>query len=80
MDVGAFLAKMDHFRPQAIGLTSKFVGGLILGRKKLGYGLQPETFFGAVVFVLPSPSGRARGFFDIGPWRALGRAANLPLP
>jgi TDG/mug DNA glycosylase family protein len=33
--------------------------------------LQDECIGATRVFVLPSPSGQARGHWDIGPWRAL---------
>jgi mismatch-specific thymine-DNA glycosylase len=44
-----------------------------LGRP-VDYGIQPERIGGAAVWVLPSTSGAARGFWDIGPWRELARA------
>ena len=40
------------------------------------YGPQPETVGGAGVWVLPSTSGAARAFWDIGPWRDLALAAS----
>lgn len=46
-----------------------------LGRR-VDYGPQPEHVGGATVWVLPSTSGAARGFWDIGPWRELARAAS----
>ena len=45
-----------------------------LGRA-VDYGPQPERLGGATVWVLPSTSGAARRFWDIGPWRELARAA-----
>jgi TDG/mug DNA glycosylase family protein len=39
-------------------------------------GPQPEAIGGASVWVLPSTSGAARGFWDIGPWLDLAHAAN----
>ena len=41
---------------------------------KVGYGLQPEHIGGAEVWVLPSTSGAARGFWDVRPWLALAQA------
>jgi len=38
--------------------------------KAPAYGRQSELLEGAVVFVLASPSGRARSFWTIEPWRA----------
>ena len=39
----------------------------------------PERIGGATVWVLPSTSGAARRFWDIGPWRDLADAARRPL-
>lgn len=36
-----------------------------------GYGRQAERFAGAEVWVLPSTSGAARGYWDVAPWTAL---------
>jgi double-stranded uracil-DNA glycosylase len=40
------------------------------------YGRQPERLGGATTWVLPSTSGAARGFWDIGPWHELAAAAS----
>jgi len=45
-----------------------------LGRQ-VDYGPQPESIGGATVWVLPSTSGAARGFWRIEPWQELARAA-----
>ena len=45
-----------------------------LGRP-VDYGPQPEAVGGATVWVLPSTSGAARGFWDIEPWIELAAAA-----
>ena len=69
MDAAALHAKLRRFRPAAIAFTSKNAASLALGRKALGYGRQAETLEGAAVFVLASPSGRARSFWTLKPWR-----------
>lgn len=70
-DVAGFAAKMEAVRPAAIAFDSKTAGKAYLGRPAVAYGRQEETLAGAVLFVLPSPSGRARSFWDIRPWEAL---------
>jgi TDG/mug DNA glycosylase family protein len=45
-----------------------------LGRP-VAYGPQTEPIGGATVHVLPSTSGAARGFWDIGPWQELAAMA-----
>jgi TDG/mug DNA glycosylase family protein len=69
MDARALRAKISRFRPAAIAFTSKNAASLALGVKAPPYGRQGELLEGAVVFVLASPSGRARSFWTIAPWK-----------
>lgn len=70
MDARALHAKLRRYRPAAVAFTSKNAAALALGIKVPAYGRQVETLEGAVTFVLASPSGRARSFWTIEPWRA----------
>lgn len=72
-DAPALRAKMEHFAPQILAFTSKAAARAALGRA-VGYGEQAERFGSARLFVLPSPSGQARGHWDLAPWLALGAA------
>lgn len=69
MDSGALLDKLRRFRPAAVAFTSKHAASWALGRRAPPYGRQVERLEGAVVFVLASPSGRARSFWTLEPWR-----------
>jgi len=69
MDARALHAKLRRFRPAAIAFTSKHAASLALGIKAPSYGRQVEPLEGAVAFVLASPSGRARSFWTLEPWR-----------
>ncbi len=69
MDAGGLHAKLRKFRPAAIAFTSKNAASLALGAKTLPYGRQSTSLEGAVVFVLASPSGRARSFWTVAPWQ-----------
>lgn len=69
MDAGALHGKLRRFRPAAVAFTSKNAASLALGRRSVAYGRQVELLEGAVAFVLASPSGRARSFWTIEPWR-----------
>ena len=70
MDAKSLHFKLRKFRPAAVAFTSKHAASLGLGVKSPAYGRQPQLLEGAVVFVLASPSGRARSFWTIEPWRA----------
>jgi TDG/mug DNA glycosylase family protein len=72
MDASALHGKLRRFRPAAVAFTSKNAAALALGRRALAYGRQPEPLEGAVAFVLASPSGRARSFWTLEPWREVG--------
>jgi TDG/mug DNA glycosylase family protein len=60
--------------PSHLAFNGKNAARAALGRP-VGYGPQPERLGGAQTWVLPSTSGAARAFWDIGPWRELAAAA-----
>jgi len=70
-DVSALLTKVAHFQPDLLAFTSKAAARAGLGRPIVAYGLQPERLGRTQVHVLPSPSGQARGHWNIEPWRQL---------
>lgn len=72
-DVAGFVAKMEACRPRVIAFDSKFAATRFFGCRTVPYGLQPQTLAEAQLFVVPSTSGRARMYFDIGPWQELRR-------
>jgi len=69
-DVPALHAKLNHYTPRLIAFTSKTAARAALGRAA-AYGLQSECLGNTQIHVLPSPSGQARGHWDMAPWRAL---------
>jgi double-stranded uracil-DNA glycosylase len=66
-DVPALVAKIRCHAPRVLAFTSKNAARTALGAAA-PYGLQPQMFEGTRLFVLPSPSGQARGHWDIAPW------------
>ena len=70
-DVAALVAKIERHGPRWLAFTSKHGAKAALGRVITRYGVQPERIGPTRVFVLPSPSGQARGHWSIGPWREL---------
>lgn len=73
-DVAGLIARIERFAPRMLAFTSKNGARAALGRAITRYGPQPERLGGADVFVLPSPSGQARGHWNIAPWQALATA------
>lgn len=67
-DAAALAQKLRRARPAALAFTSKNAARGFIGSKDLSYGRQID-WNGIAIFVLPSPSGLARGFWDIGPWQ-----------
>ena len=70
-DVPALVAKIERFAPRWLAFTSKHGAKAALGRGIAAYGVQPERIGTTQVFVLPSPSGQARGHWSIEPWLEL---------
>jgi len=73
LDRKRLTATIATFAPGHLAFNGKNAARAALGRPVI-YGPQPETIGSASVWVLPSTSGAARGFWDIGPWRDLARA------
>ena len=77
-DAATLRRKLTRFRPGIIAFTSKNAAcaGLAIAPCKLDYGEQDLQIANARVFVLTSPSGQARGFWDIAPWQQLATAVH----
>lgn len=69
-DVDALKRRIARHEPRVLAFTSKAAARAALGRPA-GYGLQTERMGETQLFVLPSPSGQARGHWDMAPWQAL---------
>jgi double-stranded uracil-DNA glycosylase len=73
-DVAGLEAKVAAAEPGAIAFNGKNAARGALERG-VDYGSQEERIGGADVWVLPSTSGAARGFWRLDPWRELAAAA-----
>ena len=71
-DAPALFARIERHAPRLLAFTSKNAARAALGQA-VGYGLQGDTVGGTRLFVLPSPSGQARGHWDLASWLALGK-------
>jgi TDG/mug DNA glycosylase family protein len=73
-DPEALIGKIRQYRPRWLAFVGKRPAKRVLGRPRVGTGAQPERLFPATaIFVLPSPSGAARGHWDLAPWQELAR-------
>jgi double-stranded uracil-DNA glycosylase len=69
-DVDRLIAQLERNRPSWIAFTGKNSASGAFGHP-VAYGPQEERLGGARAFVLPSPSGAARRYWDISRWREL---------
>lgn len=73
-DITGFQAKLRAHAPAIVAFNGKRAAQAALEEErglKLAYGLQPSLLVGSRVFVLPSTSGAASGYWSIEPWREL---------
>jgi TDG/mug DNA glycosylase family protein len=75
VDVAAFAAKIQLYRPRAVAFTSKKAASLFYGRptSAIAFGQQPPRDGFPVTFVLASPSGAASGAWTLAPWLELAK-------
>lgn len=69
-DAVSLWARLDAVRPRALAFNGKRAACAALGRPISAYGRQ-GIVNGMAIFVLPSTSGAARRFWDIGHWHDL---------
>jgi double-stranded uracil-DNA glycosylase len=83
-DAARLQRSIAQVAPQHLAFVGKRAAQTVLGRR-VDYGRQESSFAGATTWVLPSPSGLARRFWSVQPWRELaaavsGAAARSPRP
>ena len=67
--------KIEAVRPRLLAFNGKNAAQRFIGARRVGYGLRKERIGDTRVFVAPSTSGAASGYWDPGPWRELARLA-----
>lgn len=72
-DVSGLQARIRASEPANLAFNGKNAARGALERD-VAFGPQEEQIGGAAVWVLPSTSGAARRFWDVGPWEALARS------
>jgi len=73
LNIVALREVITEFQPLVLAFTSKTAGKTFCAHK-VDYGWQEETIGTTKLFVLPSTSPRARGYWNIEPWQALASA------
>lgn len=76
-DSAALTAKIERYQPQIVAFTSKRACRTWLGSAGspgIPYGWQAQMIGVTRLFVLPSPSGAARRYWDLAHWEALASA------
>lgn len=73
-DVARVVSLIDRYQPRILAFNGKRAAQIVLGHP-VAYGPQTERLTETRLFALPSTSGAARGFWDIGHWRGLAAAA-----
>ena len=79
-DAAAFSAKIERYQPQIVAFTSKRAFQAWQGPpsgERTNYGWQAETIGATRLYVLPSPSGAARRYWDISYWERLASVYRL---
>ncbi|MDC7684609.1 mismatch-specific DNA-glycosylase [Asticcacaulis sp. BYS171W] len=76
-DAEALRMKILHYQPEILAFTSKTAASACLGKStsQIALGCQSETIGLTRLYVLPSPSGQARTFWDQAVWQTLANAA-----
>jgi len=73
--------KIRRYQPRILAFNGKRSARVFLkhhaGARTIDYGLQPWTIGESAIFVLPSTSGAASGFWGEDPWYALARHAEI---
>lgn len=78
-DAEGLRSRILRFAPRWLAFTSKR-GAQTYRGARVGFGEQPWRIGPTRVFVLPSPSGQARGTWDIRWWRRLARLVQEEMP
>ena len=70
-DVEGFNLKILEYKPKIVCFNGKNAAKAYLYKKKVDYGIQSEIIDGSKIFIAPSTSGAASGFWDINKWKLL---------
>ena len=72
-DIKRFIRKIKKYQPKIICFNGKAAGKIFFKIKSVNYGLQLQGCQDSKIFIVPSTSGNANGYWDIDYWHALSR-------
>ena len=70
-DVNGFNSKILKFQPKIVCFNGKNAGKTYLNKKIVTYGIQLESINSSKVYIAPSTSGAASGFWNMKIWNDL---------
>jgi double-stranded uracil-DNA glycosylase len=76
-DIEGFKKKARDYAPVIVAFNGKKAAQIALAQRYVDFGLQRVGIYGAAVWVLPSTSGAATGFWEPVHWYALADAIRL---
>ena len=76
-DPEALREKIHRFSPSYLCFNGKRAAKVFLGRTAVDFGPQSEAIDSTTLFVAPSTSGAASGFWDVAFWQELARLVKV---
>ena len=76
-DVNRFNSLMIKYQPKIVCFNGKNAAKIYFNRKHIEYGIQSEKIVKSKLFIVPSTSGAANGFWDINKWKLLVNYLNV---
>ena len=70
-DVEGLLLKIKKYKPKMICFNGKNAGKVFYNKNSVDYGIQTDEFYNTKIFIAPSTSGAANGFWNIKYWYEL---------
>ena len=70
-DVNRFNSLIIKYQPKIVCFNGKNAAKIYFNKKNIEYGMQSERIVNTRLFITPSTSGAASGFWDINIWKTL---------
>lgn len=70
-DVASLRERILRYQPRILAFNGRRAAAEFLGRKAVSVGMMSKMIGETIIFVLPSTSGAAGGYWDEAPWREI---------